>query len=300
MPKRVIDFDALWASDKIAACAEWAQAEYAWIYGLADANGSFELTNLRVPHAKVAAIRKNLSFERFEQVIDEFRDKGLLFIWTAGGKRYGHWTGCDKPGRLPRESRRTPRYGPMFAPPVPKVELAAYVTHCASRRDAKGGAASNSGDKSEYQPVYCDSKPVDGLGLGKGVGVGECASHTPTPQAPTAQGVCDQLVAIWNAERGPLPQVLQLTEKRRQKILARARKDPHFLKKCEAAIRKARDTPFLCGAGARGWRADFDWFIANDTNIVAVIEGKYDRGNGGKLNADQRTRDNLRAAGLGN
>ncbi len=37
MPKRVIDFDAMWASDKLAACADWAQAEYAWLYGLADA-----------------------------------------------------------------------------------------------------------------------------------------------------------------------------------------------------------------------------------------------------------------------
>ena len=39
MPKRVIDFDALWASDKLASCAEWAQSEYAWLYGLADASG---------------------------------------------------------------------------------------------------------------------------------------------------------------------------------------------------------------------------------------------------------------------
>src|SRR5215472_6984089 len=123
MPKRVLDYEALWASDKIAVCAEWAQAEYAWIYGLADANGSFELTNLRVPHAKVAAIRKNLALERFEQIINEFQDKGLLFVWAAGGKRYGYWTGSDKPGRFPRESRRTPRYGPIFAPPVPKKDL---------------------------------------------------------------------------------------------------------------------------------------------------------------------------------
>ncbi len=48
MPKRLIDFEAMWASDKLAACAEWAQVEYAWVYGLADANGSFELTNVRV------------------------------------------------------------------------------------------------------------------------------------------------------------------------------------------------------------------------------------------------------------
>ena len=163
MPKRVLDFDAMWASDKIAACAEWAQANYAWCYGLADANGSFELTNLRVPWSKVSAIRKNLTIERFEQCIDEFHDKGLLFIWTQDGKRYGHWTGSDKPGRLPRESRRTPRYGPIFAPPVPREQLQAYATHCASRCDTKPVAPSNGNGNPGYQSVYCDSKPVVGL-----------------------------------------------------------------------------------------------------------------------------------------
>jgi hypothetical protein len=174
MPKRVLDFDALWASDKIAACEEWAQPEYAWCYGLADANGSFELTNLRVIHGKVAAIRKNFSLERLEQVIDEFHDKGLLFIWDDNGKRYGHWTASDKPGRLPRESRRTPRYGPILAPPVQKDQLNAYVTHCASRCDTK--------------PVALRHKSVGGLGLGLGVGkgVGACASHTTAPPAPGA------------------------------------------------------------------------------------------------------------------
>src|SRR3989454_691578 len=110
MPKRVIDFDALWASDKLAACAAWAQAEYAWLYGLADGNGSFELTNLRVIWGRVAAIRKNLSLERLEQIFEEFRANGLLFVWEENGKTYGHWTNSDLPGRLPpRWRRQAPR-----------------------------------------------------------------------------------------------------------------------------------------------------------------------------------------------
>jgi hypothetical protein len=32
----------------------------------------------------------------------------------------------------------------------------------------------------------------------------------------------------------------------------------------------------LAGEGARGWRASFDWFIANDTNVRKVIESVYD------------------------
>jgi len=132
MPKRVIDFDAMWGSDKLAACAAWAQAEYAWLYGLADASGCFELTNLRVIWGRVAAIRKNLTIERLEQILDEFQDKGLLFVWEHEGKRYGHWTGSDVPGRLPPPSWRI-RFE-RFAPPVPKQQLAAYTSRFARGR----------------------------------------------------------------------------------------------------------------------------------------------------------------------
>jgi hypothetical protein len=43
-----------------------------------------------------------------------------------------------------------------------------------------------------------------------------------------------------------------------------------------AAVRRAAATPFLAGEGARGWRAHFDWLIANDTNVRKVMEGVYD------------------------
>ena len=124
MPKRVIDFDALWASDKLASCAEWAQCEYAWLYGLADASGSFEMTNLRVIWGRVAAIRKNLTLERLGEIFEEFIARGLLFTWEEKGKRYGHWTGSDVPGRLPPPSWRMRLE--KLAPPVPRQALAAY------------------------------------------------------------------------------------------------------------------------------------------------------------------------------
>ena len=124
MPKRVLDFDAMWASDKLASCAAWAQAEYAWFYGLADASGSFEMTNLRVIWGRVAAIRTNLTIERLEQIFDEFSARGLLFTWEESGKRYGHWTGSDVPGRLPPPSWRARLE--KLAPPVPKKLLSEY------------------------------------------------------------------------------------------------------------------------------------------------------------------------------
>ena len=137
MPKRVIDFDAMWGSDKLAACAEWAQAEYAWLYGLADASGSFELTNLRVIWGRVAAVRRNMTLERLEQIFDEFRDKGLLFAWEENGKRYGHWTGSDVPGRLPPPSWRMRLE--RLAPPVPKQQLVSFMSKFARGRAASPG-----------------------------------------------------------------------------------------------------------------------------------------------------------------
>jgi hypothetical protein len=137
VPKRVLDFDAMWGSDKLASCAAWAQAEYAWLYGLADASGCFELTNLRVIWGRVAAIRGNLTIERLEQVFAEFQDKGLLFVWEHEGKRYAHWTGSDVPGRLPPPSWRMRLE--RFAPPVPKQRLAEYMARFARGRAALAG-----------------------------------------------------------------------------------------------------------------------------------------------------------------
>jgi hypothetical protein len=137
VPKRVIDFDAMWGSDKLASCAAWAQAEYAWLYGLADASGCFEITNLRVIWGRVAAIRENFTIERLEQVFAEFQDKGLLFVWEHEGKRYAHWTGSDVPGRLPPPSWRMRLE--KFAPPVPKQRLAEYMGRFARGRAALAG-----------------------------------------------------------------------------------------------------------------------------------------------------------------
>ncbi len=137
MPKRVIDFDAMWASDKLAACPAWAQAEYAWLYGLADCNGCFECTNLRVIWGRVAAIRRDLPIERLEKIFEEFTRRGLLFVWHANGKRYAHWTGSDVPGRLPPPSWRNRLE--RLAPPVPQRELERYAAECAGARLARGG-----------------------------------------------------------------------------------------------------------------------------------------------------------------
>jgi hypothetical protein len=124
MPKRILDGEALWGSTKLSRCPEWMIPEYAWLYPLCDGNGSFEI-NLKVIHGKVSPIRPHFSVDDLQNILREFHRHGLLFVWEEGAKRYGHWTGSERPGRLPPPSER-PRYQ-LFAPKVPKDLLEKYL-----------------------------------------------------------------------------------------------------------------------------------------------------------------------------
>src|ERR1039458_3740422 len=99
MPKRIIDGEAMWSSDKLARCPLFARRVYPWLISLADAAGCFELTNLRVIWGKVAAIREDLTVDDLGKIFEEYQRHGLLFVWYVGQKTYAHWVGSDRPGR---------------------------------------------------------------------------------------------------------------------------------------------------------------------------------------------------------
>lgn len=119
----MIDFEAIWTSGKLAACCGKTRLEYLWLYGLADANGSFEY-DLRAIRSKVAAIRPRVTLRYLDRVFSELIEHGLAFRWHENGKSYLHWTLSDVSGRLPALSARH-RYK-KFAPDVPKEELAEF------------------------------------------------------------------------------------------------------------------------------------------------------------------------------
>ncbi len=102
------------------------------------------------------------------------------------------------------------------------------------------------------------------------------------------------LFEIYREQNQSLPEVKALTAERLRKCRSRidqAVRDgclERYLANFSDAVKKAQQTPFLRGEGNRGWRASFDWFVANHVNIYAVLEGKYDgqpapptNGNGG-------------------
>jgi hypothetical protein len=87
------------------------------------------------------------------------------------------------------------------------------------------------------------------------------------------------LVEIYKAKNQKLPQVLEFGPERRDKCRRRLARDPQkFIDQFTRAVIKVLETPFLCGEGDRGWKADFDWFVANDRNVIRILEGRYDAG----------------------
>jgi hypothetical protein len=153
------------------------------VYGLADASGSFELTNLRVIWGRVAAIRRNLTLARLERVFDEFIARGLLFTWEENGKRYGHWTGSDVPGRLPPPSWRVRLE--RLAPPVPRTALAAYVAQYGARRAVAPEVDADAGDAAVAVPVSGDGQAHASMARAQG-GL-PFASAADEPEAAQAE-----------------------------------------------------------------------------------------------------------------
>jgi hypothetical protein len=87
------------------------------------------------------------------------------------------------------------------------------------------------------------------------------------------------LLELYQQHNQFLPEVKALTSERLKKCRSRidqAVRDgclEQYLEDFKAAVKKAQQTPFLRGEGNRGWRASFDWFVANHVNIYAVLEG---------------------------
>ena len=82
-----------------------------------------------------------------------------------------------------------------------------------------------------------------------------------------------QIVDNYNKTCKSLSPVIELTVERKNLIadvlLSRKLLDIY------TAFDKAEKSNYLRGANKRGWKADFDWIMAN---ILKVLEGKYDNG----------------------
>lgn len=111
------------------------------------------------------------------------------------------------------------------------------------------------------------------LDLGSGileVGSGETptASSLKATHGPHAQDLID----LWNTTTStPLPRCRELTDDRRKKIRSRLSKRPS-LEEWRLVFEAIQNNPFCTGHNDRGWVADFDYVIKNDTVAAKALE----------------------------
>lgn len=156
MPKRVIDGEGLWRSDKLSRVEPLSfRPEYAYLLPLALANGVFEANPLRIWANVYSYNRPDVDVKQVEKILDEFERVKLLFRWTHGRKTWGYFVGIEKPGRLPPPSRLKNSHE-ILGPEPPRQSLQDFIGNVVA----------------DDQPMASQSVPSDSGGLGLGSGLG--------------------------------------------------------------------------------------------------------------------------------
>jgi hypothetical protein len=145
--------EAAWKSDKVFNIqpVEW-RAEYAWVYSIALADGTFEASPRLVWMAAYASVRPDWDIEKVGHLLDELARVGLLRrTQDEQGKVWGRWVGSEK--FLPSQERcKTNRYK------TGRGDLFSDVAASAQRPESDGAAPAQ--------------RPL-GVGSGCGCGIGE-------------------------------------------------------------------------------------------------------------------------------
>lgn len=82
------------------------------------------------------------------------------------------------------------------------------------------------------------------------------------------------LAKLWNEVCVSLPEVREITDKRRKHEKARLLKKP--IDQWRLIFERIEASDFCRGDSDSGWKATFDWVIKSDDPAVKVLEGKYD------------------------
>jgi hypothetical protein len=124
MPKRIIDGEALWTSQKLKNVPYEYRLHYAMWIPLAEANGCFEASVPLIKSKVYSFLFPDIELQTIEDILTSFCRVGLINLYNARGKKWGFFVGIDKPGRLPSK-KHLDRYqnlppGPMDIKSVPE------------------------------------------------------------------------------------------------------------------------------------------------------------------------------------
>lgn len=176
MPKRVIDGDALWVSEKLTQVPERFRVEYSWLLPLANANGAFECSPMLIWRTCYSALRPNWSIEDVAAMLDAFEAAKMLFRWAdKSGKTFGFFIGTQKEGRLPKASDRMKSAKQWQVGIVPGRELAKFLGLSAKDTEAEYRDLLATNSRLTRDKAATNSPTGNRIGDGSGVGLGNGA-----------------------------------------------------------------------------------------------------------------------------
>jgi len=144
--------------------------------------------------------------------------------------------------------------------------------------------ASGAWTNSIYEVIFKDPGGASGAAQ-----EGPPEADEQTIKRPTEdRAIADSMLAIWREECGDALSIPRSLD--RDRVTAcQARFGDSFARDLEqwrSLCREIRQSPFCCGQGSSGWRANFDWAL-KPKSIRNVLEGRYrddrpprSRGNG--------------------
>jgi len=249
VPKRVVDGEGLWRSDKLSRVEppRW-RAEYANLLPLAFSNGVFEANPRRIWSAVYSYNRPDVSADEVEAILDELVRVRMLFRWAdpCTGKVWGYWVGSDKPGRLPGKSRRGTNE--VVGPEPPQEELQKFL-------DSDGIHAD-----SVEQRAGTDLCLGFGFGSGLGIGNGSGVAPPENGSAPSSAAIASDLVTT------------RSTTKREMQPSTEARRLAQLLRD---EIHRNKPDSRITDAQVHSWTASADRMLRLDhrseDRIAAVI-----------------------------
>ncbi len=124
------------------------------------------------------------------------------------------------------------------------------------RGTCRGEKEEEEKEEEEYQEEEQEEQEVGGK------------NPPPTPH--------QQIQELFNTLCPSFPRVISLGKTRRKHLQARWKQFNYDLSVFETAFKRVEASEFCKGKNDKNWKVSFDWLIQNDSNMVKVLEGKYD------------------------
>jgi hypothetical protein len=256
VPKRVIDGEALWLSNKLRQVPEEYRPEYANLIPLALANGTFECDPRKIWARVYIYNRPSVTLQAVEEMLNSFERAKMLFRWQAeDGAVWGYWVGIEKPGRLP--SGTDQKHGAKGAA-VPQESLRSFISSGNKPQPDNDQSATSQGPVENRLDIL---EPLASHGSANGSVADSPATSKPTDERLPA---VERVWAYYIQKLGKSTKQLSFTAGRKQKGLARLGeclgKTGGDLTRAEGLMREAVDalaaSAWHCGENDRRKRYD--------------------------------------------